>query len=359
MSFSLPLYVRYLVRLYVKNLLITLFGLSFTFAIIDYFQRMQQVDIAGNYKILYIFYMWQEALGLLYPLAIVFALIMTKISLIKHNTMGAFHAFGFSKKRLLQPLFWSAFVCYLLFALLQMSSFSYAKERAHLLLKNEIESYNVNDIFFKYNDDFVYIHALDPLQKRIDEITIFNVKNNQVQYTIHAPYALFNGEAWHAKDAVVKTHLYHQGRLIHYRIEKKETLVTLKGYKPKIIESLYEGKSLSVLDAYYTWRLLSKQHINTDKIRALVYSKLVMPLFSLALLVILFLKLPFHSRMMSVGSVVALSLGVTFVIWGLLFGLNQIGSNGVLAPELTVVLPIVLLWLYTFFLYWYDEKQIG
>ena len=339
--------------------MIILLGLSFTFAIIDYFQRMQQVDIAGNYKILYIFYMWQESLGLLYPLAIVFALIMTKISLIKNNTMGAFHAFGYSKKKLLLPLFSVAFLLYLCFSFLHTTSFSYAKDKAHVLLKNEIGTYNVNDIFFKYNNDFVYVKALDPIHKRIDEITIFNVQNNQVQYTIHAPYALFNEKEWEAKDAILKTHIYTEGKLERYTIEHKKSIKTLKGYKPKIIESLYEGKSLSIIDAYYTWELLEKQQINTDKIRALFYSKIVMPLFSLALLIILFFKLPFHSRMMNIGMVIALSLGVTFMIWGILFGLNQMGSNGVLLPEMTVLLPVMLLWVYTIYLYLTDEKRIG
>jgi len=71
------LYFVYLVKLYVINLIAILAGLSFAFAMIDYFQHIGQLDVAGNYKILYIFYKWQEALSMLYPLGIVFALIMT------------------------------------------------------------------------------------------------------------------------------------------------------------------------------------------------------------------------------------------------------------------------------------------
>lgn len=96
--FNPKLYFYYLAKLYAKNLLAILFGLAFAFAVIDYFQHAQRLNVAGNYKILYIFYMWQESLGLVYPLAIVFALIMTKLSLVKNNTMGALHAFGYSKK---------------------------------------------------------------------------------------------------------------------------------------------------------------------------------------------------------------------------------------------------------------------
>jgi lipopolysaccharide export system permease protein len=62
--------------------------------------------------------------------------------------------------------------------------------------------------------------------------------------------------------------------------------------------------------------------------------------------------------MMNLGGVIALSLGATFMIWGILFGLNQIGSNGVLSPEATAIYPIILLWVYAMYIFFTDEKQI-
>jgi lipopolysaccharide export system permease protein len=61
---------------------------------------------------------------------------------------------------------------------------------------------------------------------------------------------------------------------------------------------------------------------------------------------------------MNMGAIVALSLGATFTIWGILFGLNQIGTNGVLVPEITAILPIVFLWIYAIYVYFTDEKSI-
>ena len=352
------LHFYYLAKLYIKNLLTILFGLSFAFATIDYFQHIQELDVSGNYKILYIYYMWQEALGLLYPLAIVFALIMTKLSLVKHNTMGALHAFGYDKKRLLFPLMTVATLTYILFTFLHTTEFSYAKDKAGFLLKNELHAYDVNDLFFKYNDTFVYIKKLDPIEKKIEDITIFKVDGHQVRYTITAPFAFFDGEEWDAKNATVKTHIYDNGELVKYVLEHEESIKTLEGYKPKIIESLYEGKALNIVDAYHTWKLLDTQNLNSDKIRASLYDKVIVPFFAMALLLILFFKMPFHARMMNLGIVTALSLGITFVIWGILFGLNQMGANGVLTPEMTGILPIVLLWIYALYVYFTDEKSI-
>ena len=352
------LYFFYLAKLYLKNLLSILLGLSFAFAAIDYFQYAQKLDVSGSYQILYIFYMWEQALGLLYPLAIVFALIVTKLSLIRNNTMGALHAFGYSKKRVVWPLLMVSVLTYLIFTLLHTTEFSYARDKGALLLKNEMNAYDVNNLFFKYNDTFVYIDKLDPVRKTIEDITIFKVEGYQVRYTIKASRATFNGHEWDAENATIKTHIYNRGKLVRYRVEHKESIKTLKGYKPKIIESLYEGKALNIVDAYNTWRLLDKQHLNSDKIRAVLYDKTVVPLFAIALLVILFFKLPFHARMMNVGSIVAISLGATFAIWGVLFGLNQIGTNGVLIPELTAILPVFLLCAYAVYIYFSDEKSI-
>jgi len=303
--------------------------------------------------------MWQEALGLLYPLAIVFAVIMTKLSLVKNNTMGALHAFGYNKKRLFLPLFLAASVTYAIFTFLHTTEFSYAKDKAEVLLKNELHTYDVNDLFFKYNDTFVYIKNLDPVAKKIEDITIFKVEGYQVRYTINAPTAIFDGKEWDAQNATLKTHIYKDGELEKYSVEHKESIKTLQGYKPKIIESLYEGKALNIIDAFNTWQLLNKQNLNSDKIRAALYNKIVVPLFAIALLLILFFKLPFHARMMNLGSVIALSLGATFVTWGILFGLNQMGSNGVLTPEFAAILPITLLWIYAIYVYITDEKSIA
>ena len=356
--FRPSLHFTYLVKLYLKNFLSILFGLAFAFAFIDYFQYASRLSVASNYKILYIFYMWEQALGMLYPLAIVFALIMSKLTLIKNSNMGALHAFGYSKKKLLNPFLFVAFMSYVIFTLLHTTEFSYARDKGALLLKNELHAYNVNNLFFKYNDTFVYISKLDPINKILTDITIFKVQNDEIKYTINSPLATFTGEEWDATDAILKTHIYKNNEIQSYKVEHKESIKTLKGYKPKIIESLYEGKALNIVDAYHTWRLLASQGLNTDKIRASLYDKAIVPLFALALLVILFFKLPFHARMVNLGSVIALSLGATFMIWGVLFGLNQMGANGVLLPELSAILPIVLLWGYALYVYFTDEQKI-
>lgn len=354
-----PLYFKYLAKLYLRNLVAILFGISFAFAAIDYFQNAQELQVAWNYKILYIYYMWQQALGLLYPLAVIFALIVTKLSLVKSNTMGILHAFGYGKRRLLVPFMSVALLVYAIFLGLNTTEFAYARDKGAALLKYQMGVYNVKDVFFKYNDAFVYMNRLDPVKREIYDITIFKVSGHRVLYTIHAPKAVFDGKKWDAQNAVLKTHIYNKGGyLLRYTIEHKKSIETLYGYKPKIIESLYEGKALNIVDAYNAWKLMRLQGLNSDKIRAAFYQKTVTPLFALAMVIILFFKLPFQARMMRFGLVIATALGATFIVWGVLFGLYQIGANGVLAPEWTSVFPVTLLWIYAIYVLFTDEKRI-
>jgi lipopolysaccharide export system permease protein len=346
----------YVGKHFLKNLLVILFGFGFAFAAIDYFQNMQGEDISGNLKILYLFYKWQEALGLLYPLSLIFALIVTKFSLVKSNTMVVLHAFGYSARRLFIPPLLLSIVVYGVFMYLHTTEFSNAQNRAKQLLKNQVDGYSVNDIFVKYNDVFVYIKRLDPIRNSLQEMTLFKVVNSRVEHTIEAPEAKFDGTHWHAVNAKIKTHLYDGTNLKGFHVEQKKVLQTLKGYKPKIMESFNEGKSLNIVDTYRAMKLFNEQGINSDKMRALLYTKVVTPLFLFALLVLFFFKLPYHARMVHLGVVIVISLGIALVTWGVLFGLGEIAKNGVILPEFASILPIALLLGYALFIYFKSEK---
>lgn len=350
------LHFAYLAKHYLVNLFALLIGLSITFAMIDYFQHSLQLESSSNYKILYLFYIWQEALALLYPLAIVFAGIMTKVSLIKSSNMVALHSFGYTKRQLFLPFFTVAALVYLLFIALHTTEFSYAKDKAKAMLDQGINAYAVNDLFFIYKGDFVYVEKLDPIKKEMKHITLFKLSGNDLLYTIRAKEASFDGEDWEARDILIKKLVYDENGLKKFINEKKASLTTLIGYKPKMIESMYEGKALNIIDTYQAWRLLEKQDLNTKKLRSTLYYKVVFPLFSIALLLILFFKIPFHARYMNLPLVLALSLGTTFLLWGVLFALNQMGHNGVLLPELAIPLPIALLWFYALYVYFKGQE---
>ncbi len=354
-SFKSSLSFTYLAKHYLKSFLVILLGLSLIFSVIDYFQHTNDLEGLGSYQVFYVFYKWEEAINILYPLAIIFAVIVTKSVLIKHSNMVALHAFGYDNRQLVKPFLVVSSSIYVIFALLHTTEFSYANEKADHLLKKELNDYQVKDLFFKYNDTFVYVKQLDPVKKRIEDLTIFKAEENRIGYTIKADYAVFDGKGWDAKDAILKTHIYKNNTLEHFTIERKDNIRTLEGYKPKIIESLYEGKALNVVDAYSTWKLFIKQNIDSGKIRATLYDKVITPLFAIAMVLILFFKLPFHARMINFSVYVIVAVGVSLITWGTLFGLARIGYNGVVMPEFSSIVPVAVLIAYALYIYNFDK----
>ncbi len=332
-------------------MLIILIGLSGLFAGLDFLMNASSLP-SFNVKILYFYLKIQEALNLLYPLAIVFGGIWTKIAFIKQNKVASLYALGVTRKEFFKPFFFVGFSTYALFVALNFTSFSTVQETASTLFKNQYGVSKTQDLFFKYttkyNNSFVYIGALIPAQYKLENLTIFRMKNNKVTETLTAKEAWFNIHEWVATDVIKKSKFINKEGKQRFKVEKIPTLYTLRNYQPQILESIYDGKVLTLNESIKAKKLLENQGLNTYELRADIYSKVVTPLFSIALLMILIFKFPFHARYMNISITSTKAIGGTLFTWGILFALREIAKNGTIMPELIMMLPIILLWIYAF-----------
>ncbi len=359
--FAFSLFFRYIAKHYLYAFFALFFGLTIAFALLDYFQMSHKLPSGFNMHILYIYYKWQEGIGTLNSIIIVLAIIVMKTHLVRNNTQTALHAIGFSQRAMIRPILFVMGLIYLFFVYLNTTDFVYGRERANAIQDHLTLHYNINDLFFKYNDNFIYVKHLDPGKGHIEGLTLFEVKHDQVTFTLKAPSADFDGKHWIAKHAVQKIHRYdNAGRLIGYETKRYTQLPTLEGYKPKIIESFDKsGGMLTLPDALLMWQLLHRQGLESRKVRTLIYVQTVVPLFALALSIILFIKMPFHSRMTRMGSVIAMSLASTLAIWGTLFWLRRIALAGIVAPEIALVLPVAALFVYAVYLLYGKSKVVA
>ena len=73
-------------------------------------------------------------------------------------------------------------------------------------------------------------------------------------------------------------------------VVNKNELVLLQGFRPKMLDQVYEGKAdYTITDAFEALELLSKENINIDKIKAALYKSLIHPFYAPLLVVIIFL----------------------------------------------------------------------
>ena len=339
---------KYIAFHYLKNMFIILIGLTGLFAGLDFLMNGSSLP-SFNIKVLYIFNKWQESLNLLYPLAIIFGGIWTKIEFIKKNTMGAIYALGVSRVEVFKPFLFVSLSTYLFFVGLNFTSFALAQDTANSLKKGDYNRQKSQDLFFKYNSSFVYIGSLLSHKKRLKNLTIFELENEKVVKILKANSATYNGSEWLAKNIVQQSKTVDSSGNPTLKIENIESLITLKGYHPKILNSIYEDKQLTLYESLIAKQLLSSQGVGTYKVRSDIYVKTIMPLFSIALLMILIFRFPFHARYMNVGVTTIKALGGTLFTWGLLFALQQMGATAVIMPELATILPIALLWFYAIY----------
>jgi lipopolysaccharide export system permease protein len=324
---------------------------------VDYLIHAASLD-SFNIKVLYAFSKWQESLNLLYPLGIILAGIWTKIAFIKQNTVASFYALGVTRKELFKPFFVVGVLTYLLFVGLNFTSFATAHDTAKMVKKNQYATSKTEDLFFKYNDTFVYIGILLPELYKLENLTIFKMKNNKVIETMTTKEAWFNIHEWVASDVTKKFKVVDSKGNMHLKVEKIPVLYTLKNYEPKILKSIYDGKELTLQESFMAKRLLENQGLETESLRADIYIKMVTPLFAIALLMILMFRFPFHARYMNIASTTMKALGGTLFIWGILFALKGIGTNGTVTPELAIILPIILLWSYAIYALIKSDKRI-
>ncbi len=350
-------YFLYIAKHAGKNLLLVLMAVTLAVTLIDYLKHADEIMSTGGEMILYLFYTWEFRLSQFYPLAIVFAAVVTYMSLARSHFWVSLYTFGYRKKQLFVPFFLPALALYLLLLFLQAGSFSYARERAWDILHHTQSARIVDDLFFKYNDSFVYVKRLDPIQKVLEDVIVFTLKEKQVRNTVTLKYARFDGAYWVTDHAVLtEKHYSDRGRLIGFSKKELGEYRLLKEYKPKVIELIYEGDSLSLRDAISTYGVLKKQGLDTDKIKTSFYGKVFLPLFALAVVTILFFATPYFARYMNRELIWILSLGGTLMLWGLLYALYSLSASSTVSPELAVLFPIILLMVYACRLFLKAEK---
>ncbi len=342
-------------------MLIILFGLSALFAGLDFLMNGSSLP-SFNVKVLYFYLKVQEALNLLYPLAIVFGAIWTKIAFIKQNKLGALYALGVTRKEFFKPFFVIGVFTYLVFVALNFSSFATVHEASKSLFKNQYGVSKTKDLFFKYktkyNSSFIYIGSLIPEQYKLEDLTIFRMKKDRVVAIITAKEAWYNIYEWVATNAIKKSKFINKDGKERLKIETIPILHSLRDYQPKILESIYDGKELTLSESILAKRLLENQGLDTYEVRTDIYSKIVVPLFSIALLMILIFQFPFHARYMNIAITSAKAIGGTLFIWGVLFALQTVAKNGTAIPELTLLFPVVLLWIYALITLYKSDNRI-
>ncbi len=349
---------RYVAWHYLKYFAIILFALVFFMVGFDLIQAMDKLPDSANLIVLYMMFKSFFAIDMMLPLSLIFAMIATKIQLIRSNALVAFYALGYSKTDILKPFVAVSGLLIVIYIALHTTAFARADEYSNNIRSSSQYLKPTSKLFFTFEDKYIYFGHLDPLQEKAEDIRIFSIQGHELRDLIVAQEAYYRHGFWHIDSA---HHLSKPKELLlkgeGITISKEQHLQLLKGFRPKILDQVYEGKvNFTIVDAIDALMLLSHQNINTDKIKSALYRMFIHPFFVPALIVIIFFFVPISPRFLNVSLFSFGAILATLMIWAVLFMMIELSNTKTISSEVGIVLPVALLFAIALFI-WQKNRR--
>ncbi|QSZ42456.1 LptF/LptG family permease [Sulfurimonas aquatica] len=339
---------KYVAFHYLKYFFIILGALVMFLVGFDYMGNTDGLSKSANLLLIYLVYKSFFAIDMLLPIALVFAMISTKIFLIRSNALVSFFSLGYSRVDILRPfVVVSTSIIVIFISLHSWSSFARADEFSNNIKKNSQYLSPTRDLFFTYKGQYVYFSKMLPLQEKAEGIRVFSIKNNSLKEVVVASSAVYRDEYWLIKEADVITkpdELSFTSNGI--KISKSNDLKILEGFRPKILDQVYEGKvNFTIKNAIDAIILLNGQNINTSSIKGALYKIFIYPFFVPFLIIIIFFFVPISVRFLNVSLFSFGAILSTLLVWGILFMLIELSNTKTIPSELGVIAPIFLLFI--------------
>jgi lipopolysaccharide export system permease protein len=349
----------YISKIYLRYFAIVLSGLVLFFIIIDYIQIARKLPPSTNVQILYLYYKTLHASSILTPLALLFGAVLTLSKLVRDNTLIALYSVGYSNKSVVSPIFFIAVFITLFTIALHTTDYAYSEAKAKSIIdRDELE--NSENLFFKYDitsekgeqkSYYIFFSKLYPFQKLAEGVRMFSIRDGHLAEIVRAKHAIYDGKRWVISSA---RFLYNSKNLLlnekAIEIRDFDKLFVLKGFKPKILEKIYEKSSnFNLQELFEAITLLNLKEFSTEKLLVSFYSIVSFPFFAPLLILLLFKFLPVSSRFSNLSLYIFTAILISLLTWGVLFALLKLSLTGVIAGEIGVVLPIVLLAIFTLY----------
>jgi len=331
------IYFKTLISLYIKNFLVIIVSLVSFFVFIDFMFNKDKLPDSFNLEFLYAFYQAGNATLLIYPLSLLFAMIITALDLVKKNELIALLSLGYSIKKLYKPFFIFSFFVTCSFIGFQFTKYSLFAQNANFIKNMDFSNKTNKNLFFKFTDKIIFIKKINIYSKSANGIKFFKMNNNRVKKIYFVKKAIFTNNEWYSDDILLKE--IKNNKIIIKHIKGG----FLRGFKPNILNKLETKSNMTLREAVEALFFLKKEDINTNFIKAYIYNAIIPPLSFLFLMAILFFKVPIHTRISNIKLYILISLLSAVLLWALFLLCRKMALNGILSPDIVFFTPFLLL----------------
>jgi len=272
--------------------------------------------------------------------------------MIRSNELVSFYALGIDKNRLIKPPFYIALAITFIYVGLNFTPFAYAYEYGRNIVKLSNLSRTSSDIFLKFEGKFVYVDSLNPISGEAKDVRIFDINGSNLRSATFGESAKFIDDAWLLKNAKI-VNLPQNIKLGEKGLDIKtpSELKTLENFKPKTIESASaESSAITIPDAVDYILAFKDEGIGLNSTKTTLYNLAFAPFFAPFMVLIIYYFLPVTGRFFNLALKSFIFTIASLCVWGALFVMMRFARNGVVSPEVGVLLPIILLGAYAFYL---------
>ncbi len=347
------LYARYVGWLYFKYFVILFVALTLFYVGIDILTNLKSMPASANLKLLYFGLTSLTAVNYVLPLSLIFALIASEFSMIRSNELVSFYALGIDKNRLIKPPFYIALTITFVYVGLNFTPFAYAYEYGRNIVKLSNLSRTSSDIFLKFEGKFVYMDSLNPISGEAKDVRIFDINGSNLHSATFGLSARFVDDLWLVKQAKI-VNLPQNIKLGEKGLDIKRLgeLKTLENFKPKTIENAAaESSAITIPDAVDYIQAFKNEGIGLNSVKTTLYNLAFSPFFAPFMVLIIYYFLPVTGRFFNLALKSFIFTIASLCVWGALFVMMRFARNGVISPEIGVLLPVILLGAYAFYLH--------
>jgi len=347
------LYARYVGWLYFKYFVILFVALTLFYVGIDILTNLKSMPASANLKLLYFGLTSLTAVNYVLPLSLIFALIASEFSMIRSNELVSFYALGIDKNRLIKPPFYIALTITFIYVGLNFTPFAYAYEYGRNIVKLSNLSRTSSDIFLKFEGKFVYMDSLNPISGEAKDVRIFDINGSNLRSATFGLSARFVDDLWLVKQAKI-VNLPQNIKLGEKGLDIKRLgeLKTLENFKPKTIENAAaESSAITISDAVDYIQAFKNEGIGLNSVKTTLYNLAFSPFFAPFMVLIIYYFLPVTGRFFNLALKSFIFTIASLCVWGALFVMMRFARNGVISPEIGVLLPVILLGTYAFYLH--------
>ncbi len=347
------LYARYVGWLYFKYFVILFVALTLFYVGIDILTNLKSMPASANLKLLYFGLTSLTAVNYVLPLSLIFALIASEFSMIRSNELVSFYALGIDKNRLIKPPFYIALAITFIYVGLNFTPFAYSYEYGRNIAKLSNLSRTSSDIFLKFEGKFVYMDSLNPISGEAKDVRIFDINGSNLRSATFGLSARFVDDLWLVKQAKI-VNLPQNIKLGEKGLDIKRLgeLKTLENFKPKTIENaVAESSAITIPDAVDYIQAFKNEGIGLNSVKTTLYNLAFSPFFAPFMVLIIYYFLPVTGRFFNLALKSFIFTIASLCVWGALFVMMRFARNGVISPEIGVLLPVILLGAYAFYLH--------